>query len=376
MVGARQSLAGVVPGSLQFKLKAGIWTDISPPGLNLQPHDFTASYGTPWVEVDPTNPSRIYCCADQKGLWVSNNGGFPGSWSLVGGTTTPANSGTTTTYFDSPIAIRVDPNDANHIYVTQGVRGSTQGFWRANDGANFAQPAGYLSVATTLGTRDCTIIEVEQGNFSHILLSSHQGWPGFSNNGFLESNDAGNSWVQHNPRAEWTGGSLGLTILHDLPSGQGHSGRWLVGSDSAGLWLTDDSGGNWTKVSNDGPVHGGHVCFYDSTGRLWAGAGSSVVSSTDNGATWARPASGLPNTPSYYNVCSNGTTLITSPSYTGDNGTGSNKSWYTAPVANPSAWSVLSTDTRAFTDGPFRMQYAAGVLYAACWGAGLLAMKF
>lgn len=362
------------PSSNLFPKNA--WTDITPPGLNLQPHDFTASYGIPWVEVWPTDNNLIYACADQKGLWKSTNGGI--NWVLVGGTTTPSNSGTTTTYFDSPICVRVDPADQNHILVSQGVRGSTQGFWVSTDGVNFTQPAGFLTQATALGTRDCTLLATDPGNFNNLLLSSHQGWPSLSNNGFLSSTDCGATWVQCQPNAAWAGGSLGLTFLHDIPSGQGNSITWLVGSDGQGLWRTIDSGATYTKVSTQGPIHGGHVCFYDSTGRLWAGAGGAgPLYSNDNGVTWTQSTTGLVNVGSYYNVVSDGTTLYASPSYTGDNSTLTPEPFFTSLVSNGTSWASFNGGAQLFSCGPFVMRYAPqlGRIYAACWGAGLKVLQ-
>jgi hypothetical protein len=286
----------------------------------------------------------------------------------------PPNFGTTTTYFDSPISIVCSPTDPKNMYVSQGVRGNTLGFWRTFDGVNWSIPAGFDTVAAALGTRDVTQMSVEQGDFNHILLSCHQGWPGFTNSGYLESTDGGTTWTTHNPLPAWTGGTLGVMFCHDIPSGQGNSTTWLISSDSTGVWRTTDSGSTYTKVSTIGSQHGGNVGYYDPRGRLWLGAGNYPIYSDDNGVTWTQPTNGLSSVPGYYDVCSDGVNLYASPAYTGDNSTLVPEPFFTSPVSDGNNWTAMS---QLFTCGPYNMRYAPTTrrVYASCWGAGLKVLQ-
>jgi hypothetical protein len=133
-------------------LTPGVWADITPPGG-------TGGFGTAFVEIDPSNPATLYASCDQNGLYKTTNAGS--NWIKIG-------------QLDSPIEAKVDPNNSQHLYATQGVRGATLGFWISNDGgATFIMPAGFVSVSSTIGTRDVTMISVDPSDFNHFILSSH-----------------------------------------------------------------------------------------------------------------------------------------------------------------------------------------------------------
>ena len=60
--------------------------------------------------------------------------------------------------------VRVDPNDSEHLYVGDGVRGSTMGFWISTDGgASFTKPAGWSALPAAVG------IQSERSNARSIL---------------------------------------------------------------------------------------------------------------------------------------------------------------------------------------------------------------
>jgi hypothetical protein len=86
----------------------------------------------------------------------------------------PSNTGdTTTSYIDSPIHVEVDPSNSQHLYVTQGVRGTTLGFWISNDGGNtWTKTAGFKNIEAAT-TSDVTSMAVDPSNFNHVLVGSH-----------------------------------------------------------------------------------------------------------------------------------------------------------------------------------------------------------
>ena len=106
-------------------LTPGVWKDITPPGANL-----ANTFGVNSVDLDPKNPYTVYASIDQRGIWKSTDGGS--TWTRLGDPNQTGN--TTTSYIDSPLRVAVDPCDSNHLYSTQGVRGSMQGFWVSHDG--------------------------------------------------------------------------------------------------------------------------------------------------------------------------------------------------------------------------------------------------
>jgi hypothetical protein len=358
-------------------LTAGVWTNITPPALML----LGSNFGTPWIEIDPSNPRTLYVCADQEGMWKTTDGGS--SWALLGDPSA-ANTGTTTTYLDSPIAVRVDPGNSQHLYATQGVRGMTMGFWVSTDGgSSWTIPMGFQTVAAaTLENRDVTQFDVDPSDFKHIILGSHSAWiaMGLTNAGLFESMDGGDSWVIHLPLASWASGSMGIHFLYNPGLALGNAQTWFVGESK--FWRTTDSGTTWTNVSSYGITHGGNDFYYTAAGVLYAGAAIYPVRSTDNGVTWEQLTQG-PGYSYYYSIQGDGTSLYTQISFTGTNnattdGVGATPAPYlTSKETDGLTWVPYQGGKQTFLDGPFVMRFDPGnrIMYSANWDAGVWALK-
>ena len=108
---ATATVTVATPAGASPTLTAGVWVNITPVGLQAQM--LTTHYGTPYVEIDRSNPRTLYLCADENGLWKTTDGGT--SWVQLGNSTgkpitgDSGNVGTTATYLDSPVEVRVDP---------------------------------------------------------------------------------------------------------------------------------------------------------------------------------------------------------------------------------------------------------------------------
>src|SRR6478736_693588 len=367
----------VVDGAALPALKVGVWTDITPPGLNLKccPGTGGNGYGLPQFAIDASDPRKIIVCIDTMGLWKTNNGGT--SWELMGKDDPNHYTDDTTTYIDSPIAIKIDPNNSNHLYATQGVRGKALGFWVSTDGgANWTKPAGFKAIAKDT-TNDVTWLTVDPSDFKHVIVGSHAAWPGKSNAGFIESKDGGSTWVAHQPMPSWSGGSMGIHFLYSPKLGIGNSSTLLVSTDGDGFWKTTDDGANWKQVAKDISVpHGGNEIYYASNGWIYAGAAGWPARSHDNGDTWEHlKDNGIPSG-TYYSVHGDGTTLYTSISYTGDNAKGMPLPYSVSPESDGKTWTTMPGG-QTFTDGPFMQRFdsANNILYSANWDAGFLALK-
>ena len=368
------------PGSCATRptLTPGIWKNLTPPTLALPVHP--TPYGLAFVEIDPGDMCTLYVTSDLAGVFRTRDGGS--TWVKLGD---PAKMGDpTTSYLDSPIAVRVDPRDGKHLYATQGVRGTTQGFWVSHDGGEtWTLPAGFLAV-TPKSTRDVTTLAIDPTDFAHILVGSHSAWPGMTNAGILESKDGGDTWIVHAPIPEFNSGSMGINFLFDPAHGVGDSRTWLVGTDGKGLWRTTDAGEHFTRVSpptgwpDFSITHGGQQLYYASNGDVYVGAFVYPARSKDNGLTWTA-LDKLPYA-SYYSVMGDGTTLFTQLSFTGDNGGRDPQPYMTSPETDGVNWKAydpLGKGPQTFTDGPFVMRFDAAnrILYSANWDAGLWALK-
>ncbi len=323
---------------------------------------------TQGMALDPCNPSTIYVtvggfntstfAAVPGGLYRSTDGGS--TWTTLGN-------------FQSPINIRVDPRDSKHMYLCDGVRGSTNGFWVTTDGGQtWAMPAGFKTIAQSVNDYDVYHVEPDPSDFNHVLITFHWYWNsgsdfgfGADNSGVLESSDGGNTWTKHNPTTAWAGtGGYDVFFLYDPALGIGDKNTWLFGTQGAGFWRTADAGTTWTRVSTNNMQHGGGTLYYTATGTLYLSGTPNILRSTDNGVTWTAlaPSSG------YSSVIGDGQHLYTG-AYIGP------MSYLTTLESNASAWTNLGT--QQFINGPFQMAYdsTGHILYAASWNAGLLALK-
>lgn len=343
-------------------LTPGVWTEITPPASG-----FTSTYGIVEFEIDPSDPCVLYAPIDTKGLWKSTNRG--GSWTELGSGT--ASSGTTTTRLDSPVSVDVDPTNPMHLQATQGVRGTSLGFWDSTDGgATWTIPPGFLAVSTT---RDVTTMVREPGNWNHILLGSHSAWTGYSNAGVLESTDGGVTWTAHPPQGTWPVGSAGIAFLKNLSPALGNGSTWLFMTDGDGFWRSSNSGSSWTKVSTANSPHGAAKTTYDSAGNLYSGGTPYPMKSTDNGLNWVElTGAGF----SYWYVLQPyGSTIYTRVSFATQAGFGGTSPFVVSTNAG-TTWAA-QPGSQSFTNGPAGMfvDSVNGLIYAANWNAGLWVLK-
>lgn len=359
-------------------LTVGQWTNITPPVTGLP----SPWFGFAELATDPSNHNTIYALADQLGLWKSTDRG--GTWVRLG--TPPAvvpSSGNafTTPYLDSPIRVAVDPADSTHLVATQGVRGTSLGFWVSHNGGNtWTMPSSFFTLTATT-TNDVTSLAIDPTNFNHILVGSHGIWNSSSFPGVMETTDGGTTWSTHLGDSSWPNGSYGLAFLFDPATSQGNSSTWLVGTDGDGFWRTTNSGTSWTQVvvsvnngGTDAP-HGGGQINYTPAGVLYGYGTPHPIRSTDNGQTWTS----LSNigTFFYYGVWNDGVELYTQGSFASSGGSGIDPSQFlVSPVSNGTTYTNFPSG-QTFLNGPYDMRWDStnGILYSAQWVAGLWALK-
>ena len=178
------------------------------------------------------------------GLFKSTDGGS--TWAKIA-KVTPLFQGASD-HLDMPLHVRIDPNDSNHLYAGDGVRGSSTGFFVSTDGGDqLRQAQGFVDAlkAATIDNQDIYDVAADPSDFKHLLLASTTAW-GWTdtkwntNAGVLESKDGGNTWIVHEPRPGWGAGHA-IKFLYNPALGIGNSQTWLLGTQGAAIWRTTDS---------------------------------------------------------------------------------------------------------------------------------------
>lgn len=279
------------------------WVDITPKAMQkdlwttpghgcAQPGDISATsvctYGAGSVNLDLRGPSGgvdAYVSTNMLGLWRQSS---TGEWTRLGdpaGPRTPEMTAFLPQIFD----VKIDPRDSSHLYLTSGVQGPQHGFYVSRDrGATWKMPDGFVAFSKQVGSDDTTVIDVDPGDFNHILISFHSDWTTTTeySSGIGESRDGGETWVAHSPpNNPWGAGTKSVLFLHHLKSGKGNGDTWLVGDEAAGFWRTADAGKTWKQVSTRNAVHGGPTSYFTEAGVLYIGAFGTPLRSSDVGET-------------------------------------------------------------------------------------------
>jgi photosystem II stability/assembly factor-like uncharacterized protein len=266
--------------------------------------------------------------------------------------------------------MQIDPADPRHMYYGGGVRGASLGFWITTDGGDtWKQPDGFAEKANnSVGgwVNDVYVVQADPNDFQHVLVTFHSGWEWTSDGGVLESSDAGKTWIRHPPTAGW-GSGHSIWFLND-------SKTWLLGTQSAGYWRTEDAGAHWTKVSEQLMQHGGTSAYYsEKSGVLYVGALWQILRSDDYGKTFQLVA---PKTgDGYYAIIGDGNFLYTQLGNTGANGTGTPQSYLVSDESDGVNWKAFNDQT--FSDGPYRMAFdtVKRVIYSANFNDCLWALQ-
>jgi hypothetical protein len=345
-------------------LTKGTWTTIGPPQVPFaQDPSGHADANTQGMAIDPCNPAVLYLCAASLNPSVGHPGVYKttdagGTWRKVG-------------QLDTPLHVRVDPKNPNHLYANDGVWGSTQGFWVSNDGGEtWTTPQGFKDVQKTAGlfAYDTYDVVADPSDFRHVLLSFHSAW-GWTdtkwdtNAGVLESTDGGETWIVHDPQPGWGAGHA-INFLYRPDLGIGDSKTWLLGAQGPGLFRTSDAGATWTKVSDLGIQHGGGTIYYTKTGVLYASGAAENQRSTDNGLTWTKVGPGQ----GFNGIIGDGTRLYTGRCF-------GPAPFLTSAENDGTTWTDYNA--QKFGSGPFELGYDSinGIVYSASWGAGMWALK-
>jgi hypothetical protein len=255
---------------------AGTWENISPSVVSADNGGTFSKGFSEALVVDPFDPATVWLAVGYQGLLKSTDCGA--TWAHV-------NTGRNGDLFDkgSHVSMLVDPVDQGTIYAISIF--DNWGFWKStNGGVDWDQMFAAGSDVTAATNNFADAISVDPADHHHMIVNFHTNCTGdYAPTCEAETKDGGTTWrLFKTPNANWEEGA----------------GAWVIGPNTwlyggLELYVTQDSGANWNKVTPSGlyTFSGGEVATHpiartaDGTYLLTSTQG--LASSTD-GLTWSK----------------------------------------------------------------------------------------
>lgn len=331
----------------------GTWVNITPPGVSLDFNNPPNNYGTQIIQTDPQHSGTVYVGTCYQGIWKTTDGGT--TWRKI-------NTGQNGDQLNGRIwGLALDRINPQLVWAANGA-GGAQGIWKSTDGG---VDWSYTSVNTVNGqtiSNDIYSYTTDPYQANHVLVTFHTGWnAGRSAAGFLESFDAGKTWIVHQPPAGSDASASYIFFLDD-------SKTWLL-TEGEGYYRTSDGGASWAKVSDALLEHGSNQVYRARNGALYVGAVGALMRSTDDGRSWTAVA---PTGHDGYNaVIGDGTYLYAQEANTAGNTAGSPQPYIFSREDDGIHWQAYNGQT--FRDGPMSMAIdpATGTVYSSNWDTGV-----
>jgi hypothetical protein len=303
----------------------GVWTNVTPPGMNLTPdyHEKNSNYGVNDVLADAARPGDFYAFVNYQGVWKSSDFGV--TWAKISAKGGPLDLG-------RPWGEAIDKNPKRdpatppRMYACQGF-GPVWGVWVSTNGG-----VDWTRYSKCGKSDHAYMFDTDPNDVMHVISTDHE------DNHCYESTDGGVKWVD---KGEIIAG--GVTGTHSSYVWFITPDIWLDVSESAngkhGTFRTTDRGATWSVVSPAEHAHGANQVFVDQGGVIYLPHTGGILKSTDQGATWTQvsklKASSVVATPTYL-YASYGFPLLSAKF---------NPSLQRAPRATGTPWSTAYTAT-------------------------------
>jgi photosystem II stability/assembly factor-like uncharacterized protein len=381
----------------------GQWQNISPPAFTtpsnmevlavvVNPADDTVFAAAGNVTNGGACPSGATCPSAGTGVYKSSDCGA--TWARVSDTTAGTDSANLLT--GDPWAMLIDPVDPQTLYINNGYGTNPTIYKSTNGGVDWTaldpDPTHQISSGVFVQA-----IAMDPYDHTHLAVTFHVGCGASSPYSwcFSRSTDAGNTWtIFDGPKSipNWTVPDSGWIEASSI-SILGPSSYLVLSPD--GVWYTGDGGGTWTLVvaqidetSYAGSTHilpDGTLYIGDSPGSIFYS--SAAPSESPPFALYQAPTLPVPQprlpyqtglspavmpltgSPQVTQIIDDGVSLFAS------NNLGQNAPFWTAPLANTTAWTQMPDMICA--NGTCRGSNELGydsvnhIVYSANWGAGL-----
>jgi hypothetical protein len=294
----------------------GVWEDVNPAGLILDPTAFGGNnFGVQDVLTDPVRRSDMYAFTCYQGVYRSTDYGM--TWKKVSQQGSILEKGRQWGAAIDPNLSR-NPVEAPAMYTMNGY--GTAGFFRSTDfGVTWDE----------IGSKDGFYnVEIDPYDNQHMIAGFHE------QTGITQSTDGGVTWKDI--VTPGTGNSI-YPFFIDTGNATTTGTTWLMLSqDYSGgnPYRTTDSGAHWTQVGTFGHPHGAAQIFQGGGGFVYAGSCPGVFQSADYGVSWKAVSSKCEAV-----VAGTPTTLYTSSSINFSSGP---PNVQTAPRSSGTQWSDMS----------------------------------
>lgn len=229
------------------------------------------------IGIDKTNPQRLYGGTQDNG---------------TNRTLTGALNDWTTIYGGDGFYVIVDPTNPNIIYAESqngGLGKSTNG------GQSFS---GATSGINSAEKRNWSTPVIMDPNNNNVLY--------YGTNKVYRTTNAASSWTAVSPDLT-NGNQARLGTVSTIAVARTNSNIIMAGTDDANVWITTNSGTNWTKVSSTLPYRwitrvafdpvNDNIAYVTFNGLKWKDPQPHVFRTTNRGQTWQDISSNLPDAP-------------------------------------------------------------------------------
>ncbi len=233
--------------------QVGLWksTDGGNTWRNLDPSGANGTTRCHDVIIDPQNNNRVYAAMRLTGIFRSDSGGEPGTWTrLTGGLPEPAATPTNSSFvrlalaFGPPIA----PSATTTLYAAYAGRNDNLlGIWRSTDGGgNWVKVTTPQNPGQANYNLDLTV-DPADGRIVYYGTSGNEAYNGGT---VLRSIDAGDTWVDLS-RGDGSSGGL-HPDTHQIVIAPANRNILFTGNDG-GIWRTNNATADivsWNQLNN------------------------------------------------------------------------------------------------------------------------------
>jgi hypothetical protein len=264
-------------------LGRGVWTEVTPGGVDLVNSLSCENYGSITMVADPARPSNLFTQFHCQGVWKSVDYGLTWSGPINTGDGGAGASGA------GGLAIARGPDGEPPVLYSAGIRGTGVGFWKSTDGG--VSWTNYLVDAGGDRQRFYPPV-VDPYDPDHLLMTAHQ------RSLVVQSFDGGKHWseVLIADGMKHVGGTAFVFFI-DTGLAETTKATWIWTAEASperriGTWRTSDHGRTWKNVDTNEHPHGQMQIYQPNKSGLvlmpGANSRAGVLRSTDFGETWTR----------------------------------------------------------------------------------------